>query len=49
VRKSFEDEAALLLVHGILHIFGYDHLDLSDEHEMQDIERKILGGIGIKR
>jgi probable rRNA maturation factor len=47
--KKFEDEAALLLVHGILHIFGYDHLDLSDEHEMQEIERKILGGIGIKR
>ncbi len=47
--KEFVDEVALLLVHGILHIYGHDHLDEHTENVMQEMEKTILGGIGIKR
>ena len=45
--KSFEDHLVHLLVHGILHLLGYDH-DVADEAEaMEDAERAILADLGI--
>lgn len=39
---SLEDEIALLIVHGILHLFGMDH-ELDDEAEiMEERERELL-------
>lgn len=37
-----QDEIALLLVHGTLHVLGYDHDDEQDRQEMQERERVIL-------
>ncbi|MFM8303801.1 MAG: rRNA maturation RNase YbeY [Actinomycetota bacterium] len=37
-----EDELALLVVHGTLHIFGYDHADPDDQARMQRRERDLL-------
>ena len=31
-----------LLVHGILHLIGYDHMNDMDEKEMMDLEIQIL-------
>jgi len=31
-----------LLVHGVLHLFGYDHENMSDEHKMTEINETIL-------
>ncbi len=47
--KSIEEELAHLLVHGILHCYGYDH-ESSDEEEklMVEAEREILNKVGIK-
>ncbi|WP_416897040.1 MAG: rRNA maturation RNase YbeY [Minwuia sp.] len=45
--KSFEDHVAHLLVHGILHLMGYDHEHTEDAEEMEDIERSILSDLGI--
>lgn len=38
-----EDEVALLLVHGILHLLGYEDDTLAGSKKMQAIETRILG------
>ena len=37
-----EDELALLVVHGILHLLNYDHADEDDARAMQRRERELL-------
>ena len=49
LQKDFSDEVALLLVHGILHICGYDHMAPLEEKNMQEMEHKILNKVGIQR
>lgn len=39
---SLEKEAAVLLVHGILHVFGFDHENESDYQQMHRLEEKII-------
>ena len=39
---NFEDEIALLLTHGILHLLGYDHHEESAEVEMKKMERILI-------
>jgi probable rRNA maturation factor len=39
-----EDEVAHLLVHGILHLLGYDHAEVGDEERMRAREDALLGG-----
>lgn len=41
---SLQDEVAHLLVHGVLHLLGYDHEDAADAEVMQRHEDAILGG-----
>ena len=43
----FEDHAAHLLVHGTLHLLGYDHLHDSDAAEMEAREVRALARLGI--
>ena len=45
--KSFEDHLAHLLVHGFLHLFGYDHIDTDDADEMEALETRILASLGL--
>ena len=45
-RVSVEEELRLLLVHGVLHILGYDHSGRSDTATMRRREREILGSPG---
>jgi probable rRNA maturation factor len=39
---SYDDELALLVVHGILHVLGMDHADPEEEAAMQAKERSLL-------
>ncbi len=40
----FADELALLVIHGVLHLAGYDHTaGPREERRMRHLERKILG------
>ena len=39
---SVDDELALLIVHGVLHILGYDHFEPDEEAAMQSRERTHL-------
>lgn len=45
--KTFHDHVSHLLVHGLLHLFGYDHMTKKDEAEMEGLEIVILEEIGI--
>ena len=42
-------ELNYLIVHGILHCLGYDHIEEADKAEMRGKEEEILGGMGITR
>jgi len=46
--KSFENHAAHLVVHGFLHLLGYDHMNPADAEKMEARERAILMSIGIE-
>jgi len=45
--KSFQDHFAHLVVHGFLHILGYDHIDEADALVMEGLETQILSSMGI--
>ena len=46
---SYERELHYLLVHGIMHCLGYDHMTDEDQAEMRKQEEYILGKLGITR
>lgn len=41
---SLEREMSFLLVHGLLHLLGYDHMSEKDEKIMFQLQDEILGG-----
>lgn len=45
---SLADHLSHLVIHGVLHIFGYDHENQKDAHHMEHLEVKLLAGLGIK-
>ena len=46
-RKKARDHVVHLLVHGMLHLLGYDHVRDEDAALMEETETKILGKMGI--
>jgi probable rRNA maturation factor len=42
--RAVSDEVSHLLVHGVLHLLGYDHAEPEEERTMQERERALLGG-----
>ncbi|MEM6407142.1 MAG: rRNA maturation RNase YbeY [Pseudomonadota bacterium] len=46
-QKPFEDHVCHLLVHGLLHLLGYDHENDLDAALMEGEERQILAKMGI--
>jgi probable rRNA maturation factor len=45
--KSFGDHFTHLVIHGFLHILGYDHLEETDALVMEGLETQILSSMGI--
>jgi len=45
--KAFSDHLIHIAVHGILHLLGYDHDDLSSANKMEGIEIEFLKKIGV--
>lgn len=46
---SFEQEIALMVTHGILHLLGYDHQDDDEAERMERRERQLLSLVGKTR
>ena len=46
---SYGRELNYLLVHGVMHCLGYDHIEESDKAEMRSREEAVLEKIGICR
>ena len=42
---SIKREFCFLFVHGMLHLFGYDHMNLKDEKKMFTLQDKIIGDL----
>lgn len=43
---AFRDEMALMVVHGLLHLLGYDHVVDSEAEQMEQRERELLAVVG---
>ena len=46
---SFKREVCYLVVHSILHLLGYDHMEEDEKKIMRTREEEILNGLDIKR
>ena len=46
---SFTREVAYLMVHGLLHLMGYDHMDSLDANLMRAQEERVLAKFKLKR
>lgn len=47
--SDINNEMALLIVHGVLHLLGYDHTNGQQAHTMQDLEKVILEQLSVKK
>ncbi|HSJ82577.1 MAG TPA: rRNA maturation RNase YbeY [Acidimicrobiia bacterium] len=46
---AFDDEMALMVAHGILHLLGYDHVEDDDAEAMERREAELLTLLGVTR
>lgn len=46
--KTFQDHLTHMIVHGTLHLLGYDHETDDEAHQMEMLEREILQKLSIK-
>ncbi len=46
-KKKFADHATHLVVHGVLHLAGHDHVTDHDAARMEPLETRILARLGI--
>lgn len=46
-QKPFDNHVSHLVVHGLLHLLGYDHETDAEAQVMEDLERKILARLAI--
>jgi probable rRNA maturation factor len=46
-KKSFTHHLQHLLVHGALHLVGFDHMSEAEAESMEALERKVLATLGV--
>ncbi len=44
---SLADELQLLVAHGVLHLLGYDHLEIAGKKRMQAAQDKVMKELGV--
>lgn len=47
LEKSIDEHLTHLMVHGFLHLFGYDHMEREEAEEMEGLETRILASLGL--
>jgi probable rRNA maturation factor len=47
LEKSFDDHLTHLMVHGFLHLLGYDHINNDEAEIMEGLETRILAVLGL--
>lgn len=47
LEKTFDEHLTHLMVHGFLHLFGYDHMTAGEAEEMEGLETRILASLGL--
>lgn len=45
-RRPLDDEVAHLVIHGVLHLLGYDHEEEDEAREMRGLERRLWRLVG---
>lgn len=45
--KAMADHFSHLVVHGVLHLIGYDHMSAAEARVMESLEVEVLDGLGI--
>ena len=48
-KHSLKREYSFLFLHGLLHLFGYDHMNEEDEKVMFSLQEEILNALDIRR
>lgn len=46
--KRFDDHFAHMVVHGVLHLLGYDHQTAAQAADMEQLEKQVLRGFDIE-
>lgn len=46
-KTTLEEEASLMLVHSLLHLLGYDHMEECEAIKMEAFEKEILDAYGL--
>ena len=44
--KTLEQHLSHLLIHGVLHLLGHDHMNATEAEEMEALERSALASLG---
>lgn len=47
-KKTLEEHWAHMVIHGLLHLLGYDHIEEQQAEEMEALECRILAHLGYK-
>ncbi|MCX2523862.1 rRNA maturation RNase YbeY [Larsenimonas rhizosphaerae] len=45
--KTLQDHFTHMVIHGTLHLLGYDHIEDAEAEEMEAMERRLLSELGI--
>jgi probable rRNA maturation factor len=49
IGHSEEEERNYLIIHGLLHLFGYDHISASDKKQMREKEKAVIELLNFKK
>lgn len=48
LNRSFEAHLTHMIVHGVLHLLGYNHIEEKEAQHMQNIEKRVLKTLNIE-
>jgi probable rRNA maturation factor len=49
IGHSEEEERDYLIIHGLMHLFGYDHMNATDKKQMREKEKAVVDMLNVKK